>query len=155
MNARAAQRTKFIRVMKIISLSALLPTRSIVSTCAASMESLDRSKSKDCTGFSILPRLSTGRPFFLFPTHADTHRLSFLCSSLPPLSFFLLLAFNTSFKNQLCLDSHFARNNRFICAFPTLTYIFFLFVVLPFARFLIVIIENLCDRYQKYRQVEC
>lgn len=75
MNARTAQRTKFIRVMKIISLSALLPTRSIVSTCAASMESLDRSKSKDCTGFSILLHLSTGRPFFLFPTHADTQRL--------------------------------------------------------------------------------
>lgn len=124
MNARTAQRTKFIRVMKIISLSALLPTRSIVSTCAASMESLDRSKSKDCTGFSILLRLSTGRPFFLFPTHADTQRFPLFVR----LSHSLFSPFNTSFENQLRLDSHFARNNRFICALPTLTYIFLFFL---------------------------
>lgn len=74
MDAHIAERAKFIRVMKIISLSTLLPpTRSIDSTCAASMESLGRGKSKDCTRFSILPRLSTCRPSFLFSSCAHTH----------------------------------------------------------------------------------
>lgn len=87
MNACTIQRTKFIRVMKIISLSALLPTRSIVGTCAASMESLDRSKSKDCTGFSILPRLSTDPTLPSF-SHTRTDFLFFFFVSLS-LSHFL------------------------------------------------------------------
>jgi len=124
MNARTAQRTKFIRVMKIISLSALLPTRSIVSTCAASMESLDRSKSKDCTGFSILPRLSTDRPFLLFPT-IDTHKLPFFVLLIP--FFFLFLFFHPSIlSSKTSSTSHFARNNRFIYVLSTLTSPFFL-----------------------------
>lgn len=143
MNTRTAQRTKFIRVMKIISLSALLPTRSIVSTCAASMESLDRSKSKDCTRFSILPRLSTGRTL-LSLSHTCRQRFpSFVHLSLSLFSHPSMLLLKTSSALILTLHEIIDLYAHFLSLHTSP-----FFVVLLFAQFLIAIVENLYDRYQ-------
>lgn len=93
MNAHIAQRAKFIHVMKIISLSAVLPTRSIVSTCAVSMKSLGRNKSKDYGEFPIFVPLFDV-PTFLFPLLSFTsyNRINFLFHS-----------FSAIFKNLLAI----------------------------------------------------
>lgn len=136
MNAQTAQRTKFIRVMKIISLSALLPTRSIVSTCAASMESLDRSKSKDCTGSLFYPVYRRLDPSFI-SSHMQADSLSL---SLSPLT----LQF---FFRKLALPS-FSLYTEIIDLYAYFPYPCLSSFCRFFAQFLITIVENLWDRYQ-------